>query len=157
LKDKTPKEAFTGKAPKVSHLHVFGCLVYIHVPNEKRTTLEPSSIKDIFVGYSKTSKAYQIYIPTQRKSMVNRYVHFEEDGWSLKSQQPSIEIGEGEKLVVLKSDMELKENRIQISKVVPIKEQRPHYPRVQPRSRGGLFIYYRMYRSKWECQSLLFG
>ena len=29
---KTPKEMFTGKNPKVSHLKIFGCLVYIHIP-----------------------------------------------------------------------------------------------------------------------------
>jgi hypothetical protein len=36
----------------------FRCPIYIHVLDEKRTKLEPSSIKGIFVGYSKTSKAY---------------------------------------------------------------------------------------------------
>ena len=29
--------------------------LYIHVSNNKRTNLEPSSIKGIFVGYSETS------------------------------------------------------------------------------------------------------
>jgi hypothetical protein len=63
LKDKTPKEAFIGEKPQVSHFCVFGCLVYIHILEEKRTKLEPSSLKGIFVGYNKTSKAYKVYIP----------------------------------------------------------------------------------------------
>eukprot|EP00253_Pinus_taeda_P035481 PITA_35481 len=51
LKDKIPEEAFTGIKPDVSHFRVFGCLVYIHVPKDKRSKLEPSGIKGIFVGY----------------------------------------------------------------------------------------------------------
>ena len=39
---KTPEEIFTGKKPEVSHLKIFGCLVYIHIPKEKRTKLDPS-------------------------------------------------------------------------------------------------------------------
>ena len=42
LKDKTPEEIFTGEKPEVGHLRIFGCQVYIHVPKEKRTKMEPS-------------------------------------------------------------------------------------------------------------------
>ena len=38
-----------------------------------------SAEKGIFVGYSETSKAFQIYIPAQRKVVVRRDVKFEED------------------------------------------------------------------------------
>jgi hypothetical protein len=58
LEEKTPEEVFTGKKPSVDHLRSFGNLVYIHVPNKKRTKLEPSGKKGTFVGYSETSKAY---------------------------------------------------------------------------------------------------
>ena len=60
--NKTPVEAFTTVNLNVSHLRIFGCSVYIHVPNEKISKLEPSGEKGAFVGYSETSKAYQIYI-----------------------------------------------------------------------------------------------
>jgi hypothetical protein len=63
LGNKTPKEVFTGKKPEVNHLRIFGCPMYIHVPKEKRTKLEPSGKKGTFVGYNETSKAYRIYIP----------------------------------------------------------------------------------------------
>jgi transposase InsO family protein len=63
LGNKTPEEVFTGKKPEISHLRIFGCPVFIHVPKEKRTKLEPSGKKGTFVGYSETSKAYKIYIP----------------------------------------------------------------------------------------------
>ena len=32
LEDKTPQEVWTGKKPSLSHLRVFGCDEYVHVP-----------------------------------------------------------------------------------------------------------------------------
>ena len=55
LRDKTLEEVFSRVKPKISHLRIFGCPVYMHVPKEKRTKLEGR--KDIFVGYSEASKA----------------------------------------------------------------------------------------------------
>ena len=60
LENKTPEELFSGKKPEVSHLRIFGCPVYIHIPKEKRTKLDPSGKKGIFVGYCERSKAYII-------------------------------------------------------------------------------------------------
>jgi hypothetical protein len=57
LKEKTPEEIFLGIKPEVGHLRIFGCPMYIHVPKEKRTKMEPSSKKGVFVGYSENSKA----------------------------------------------------------------------------------------------------
>ncbi|GIL95153.1 hypothetical protein Vretimale_1230, partial [Volvox reticuliferus] len=39
----TPHEAFMGTKPDISHLRVFGCAAYAHVPKEKRNKLEPVS------------------------------------------------------------------------------------------------------------------
>jgi hypothetical protein len=55
-KDKTLKEAFIGEKLGVSHFHIFGYPIYILVLDEKRTNLEPSSIKGIFVRYSEIPK-----------------------------------------------------------------------------------------------------
>jgi hypothetical protein len=63
LGNKTPEEVFTGKKLEISHLRIFGCPMFIHVPKEKRMKLEPSGKKGTFIGYSETSKAYIIYIP----------------------------------------------------------------------------------------------
>ena len=53
--------------------------MYIHVPKEKGSKLEPSGKKGIFVGYSETSKAYRIYIPGQRYIEVSQDVIFHEE------------------------------------------------------------------------------
>eukprot|EP00253_Pinus_taeda_P020612 PITA_20612 len=86
----TPEEAFSGKKPDIGHLRIFGCITYSYIPKEKRTKLEPTIEKGIFVGYSETSKAFWIYIPAQRKVVVRRDVNFEEDrafrrSWELES------------------------------------------------------------------------
>jgi hypothetical protein len=79
LKNMTPKEASTGVKPEVGHFRIFGCLVYIHVPKEKRTRIDPSGRKGTFMGFSEYSKAYRIYIPSQRQIEVRRVVTFEEE------------------------------------------------------------------------------
>ena len=42
LENKTLEEVFSGKKPKFSHLRIFACPVYIHIPKEKRIKLDPS-------------------------------------------------------------------------------------------------------------------
>ena len=79
LDNNTLEEAFSGEKPEVSHLRIFGFLVYIHIQNKKRTQLDPSRKKGIFVGYSDTSKAYQIYFPGFKNIDIDRDVTFDED------------------------------------------------------------------------------
>ena len=74
LKNKTPKEVFFGKKPEVIHLRIFGCPVYIHIPKEKRTKLDPLGKKGIFLGYSERSRAYRIYFPGFKKIEISRDV-----------------------------------------------------------------------------------
>jgi hypothetical protein len=61
--------------------------VYIHVPKEKRTKMEPSGKKGVFVGYIENSKAYIIYVPGSRKIKVIRYVAFHEEAAFKKSRE----------------------------------------------------------------------
>jgi hypothetical protein len=87
LKDKTLEEVFSGIKPEVRNLRIFGCLVYIHVPKKKRTKMEPSSKKGVFVGYYENSKAYRIYVPSQRQIEVSRDVTFHEEVAFKKSRE----------------------------------------------------------------------
>jgi hypothetical protein len=57
----TFKEKFTGKKPNVSHFRVFGCIAYVHVPDEKRLKLDPKAEKCIFIGYSLEQKGYRCF------------------------------------------------------------------------------------------------
>ena len=48
LDEKTPEEVFTRENPYISHLCIFGFHVYVHIPKENRTKLDPSGNKEIF-------------------------------------------------------------------------------------------------------------
>ena len=91
LDNKTPEEAFSRVKPEVSHLRIFGFLVYIHVPKEKRTKLDPSRRKGIFVGYSDTSKAYKIYLPEFKKINTSKDVTFDEVSTYYRSSRTLIQ------------------------------------------------------------------
>jgi hypothetical protein len=58
----TPEEKFTGKKSDVSQFRMFGCIAYVHVPDEKRSKLDPKAEKCIFIGYSLIKK--DIYVST---------------------------------------------------------------------------------------------
>jgi hypothetical protein len=64
-----------------------GCPVNVHVPKEKRTKMEPSSKKGVFVGYSENSKAYRIYVASQRTIEVSKDVTFHEEVTFKKSRE----------------------------------------------------------------------
>jgi len=58
---KTPYQAGHGKQISLKHLRVFGCLVLVHVPKEKRQKLDYRVTPGIFVGYSISTKQYFVY------------------------------------------------------------------------------------------------
>ena len=94
LKNKTPEVFFSDKKSQVSHLKIFGCPVYIHIPKEKRTKLDPSRKKGIFVGYSESSKAYRIYFLGYKKIDISKDVTFDEDTTYNKSRKRPAEVPE---------------------------------------------------------------
>jgi hypothetical protein len=88
---KTLEEMFSGKKPKVSHLKIFGFPVFVHIPKEKRTKLDPSGKKGIFVGYCEVSKAFRVYIPGHHHIDIRRDVTFDEDATLKKSRRCHLE------------------------------------------------------------------
>ena len=82
--------------PEVSHLRIFSCLVYIHVPKEKKKKSEHSGKKGTFVGYSETSKDYRIYILGQCHIEVSQHVTFDEEIAFKSSRDSHMEIDDEE-------------------------------------------------------------
>ena len=67
----TLEEAFTGRKPSVSHLHVYGSDAHVHISDTKLTKFESKNMKCKFLGYSRYSKAYQLWNPqTNRLSFL---------------------------------------------------------------------------------------
>jgi hypothetical protein len=50
LVDTNSHEVWSDKKPSVSHLKVFGCDAFVHVPEEKRIKLEKKAVECIFIG-----------------------------------------------------------------------------------------------------------
>jgi hypothetical protein len=86
----TPEEKFTRKKLDVSHLKVFSCIAYVHVPDEKRSKLDPKAEKCIFIGYSLQQKGYRCFNPSTWKLQVSRNVVFHE----MVSWYPPLKVAE---------------------------------------------------------------
>ena len=53
---KTPEEAYSGRKPNIGHLRAYGCVVYAHIPKEKRLKLDDTTTKTCLIGYMPTSR-----------------------------------------------------------------------------------------------------
>jgi hypothetical protein len=86
------EEAFTRVKLEARHFRIFGCQIYIHLAKDKRIKLEPSGRKVTFLLYNEYSKAYWIYIHSQRQFEVRRDVTFEEEVSFKRSRGSHMEI-----------------------------------------------------------------
>eukprot|EP00253_Pinus_taeda_P002334 PITA_02334 len=77
--NRIPEEAWSGQKQTVTHMRVFSCVAYAHVPNQLRRKLDSKGDKCVFVGYCDESKAYKLYNPSTKKLIVSRDVQFIED------------------------------------------------------------------------------
>lgn len=75
---KTPFEALFGFKPAVSHLRLFRCKAFAHVPKEKKKELDSKAINCTFIGCCSEYKAYKIFDPSTHKVFVSRDVVFHE-------------------------------------------------------------------------------
>ena len=78
LGGKTPHELYFEKIPDVSHLRVFGCICFVHIPNNQRQKLDPKSYRAIFLGYPSDSKGYKVFNVENGKFARSRNVIFHE-------------------------------------------------------------------------------
>lgn len=76
--EKSPFEVWTGRKPNLSHIRIFGSRTFVHIPDARRTKLEAKCIEGVLVGFCENTKAYRIYIPSQRRVVVSRDVIIDE-------------------------------------------------------------------------------
>ena len=60
-----PKEVWSGKNLNYSHLKIFGCEAFVHIPKGNRTKLEDKSMKCIFLGYVDKDLGYRLWDPVK--------------------------------------------------------------------------------------------
>ena len=120
MEDKTPQEVWTGKKPSLSHLRVFGCDAYVHVPKEKRTKLDSKSEKCIFIGYKDGLKGYKLWSSIIRKVVYNRDMVFRKVKYVMKHEvQPQ----EPEKI-----EFELKKEESNSTAKEELEDEEPQTP-----------------------------
>jgi hypothetical protein len=75
--NRSPTKAWHGRKPAVSHLRVFGCLVFGkefgHIGK-----LDDRSTPGVFIGYAEGSKAYRILDPGTQRVRMTRDIVFDE-------------------------------------------------------------------------------
>lgn len=76
VRKKTPYEILFKEKPDFQNLHVFGSQACVYVPSEKRTKLEPKSVRMTFVGYSSQHKGFRMIDLETDKVIVSRDVRF---------------------------------------------------------------------------------
>ena len=109
---------FSGKKLEVSHLKIFGFLVFIHIAKKKRTKLDPLGKKGIFVVYCEVSKAFIIYIPSYHHIEISRDVTFDEDATLKRSRKCHLEEVYEEELVAPRVEEHVKEVTVNPNKEI---------------------------------------
>ena len=84
VKDSTFYERWHKEKPDVSHLKVFGCNAFVHIPNQKCKKLDKKSIRCIFVDYPAGCKGCKLYNPENKKMLGSRDVIFMETSFGHK-------------------------------------------------------------------------
>ena len=100
----TPKEAFSGKKPDISHLKIFGSPVYIHVTKDARKKLEPTAEVRILVVYTETPHNYSVYLPNIWMTVVQRDIKFNEVKAMKLSLERELHLHAEEELIVPKDE-----------------------------------------------------
>ncbi|GJV74733.1 retrovirus-related pol polyprotein from transposon TNT 1-94 [Tanacetum coccineum] len=76
--NKTPYELLHGRKPNVEYFHMFGLLCYPTNDRDDLRKMKPKADIGIFIGYSKTSRGFQIYNRRTKKIMETIHVKFNE-------------------------------------------------------------------------------
>jgi hypothetical protein len=122
LDDKNPQEVWTGKEPSLTHLKVFGCDAYVHVPKENMSKMDKKAEKCIFIGYKDGLKGYNLWNPENKKVVYSRDVVFREIKDVVKQEAlPSKE--EPEKI-----GFDLKDDELDSIEDHELEEEDPHTP-----------------------------
>lgn len=77
-REKTPIELFSGRAPSVKHLKIFGSKAYVGVPRNLRRKLDMRAKEGVMLGYALSTRGYRIWLPNEQKIIETINVSFDE-------------------------------------------------------------------------------
>ena len=67
----TPFELWHGHKPDVSHLRVWGCLVYMHIQKDRHSAFGSHFEKCVFIGYPDGYKAWKFYNFETKRTVIS--------------------------------------------------------------------------------------
>ena len=88
LGKKTPYELWYERKPDISHLKVFGCIAYVHVPDVHCRKFHDKSEKMRFMGYSKGGRGYRLLNEETMRVTYRRDVRFDENCFVYNPSRP---------------------------------------------------------------------
>jgi hypothetical protein len=95
LEGKTPFEAWHGQKPDIGHLRKFGCLAFLHVPDGKRSKLDPKARRCLLLGYvHNTKKIWRLWDIGGHRVISGADVIFHEDQIGLVNDEVITDDGE---------------------------------------------------------------
>ena len=84
----TAYEAFTGQRPSLKHVRQFGCDAYVHVPDAKRSKLDPKALECIHVGYAPYKPGtWRVLVLSSGKVIESRDVSFAEGQFTFRGER----------------------------------------------------------------------
>ena len=76
--DGIPIVLLTGQTSNLSHLRIFGCPAYVHIPASQRRKRDDTTIAGVMVGYSTETYGFLVYNSATRRVVTTRHVRFDE-------------------------------------------------------------------------------
>jgi hypothetical protein len=83
-----PEIVWSGRDVSYSHLKVFGCKAFAHVPKENRLKLDDKILPYIFLGYGNEEFGFRLWDLIKRKIVKSRDVVFYEDQFYGDADKP---------------------------------------------------------------------
>jgi hypothetical protein len=83
-----PERVWSKRDVSYSHLKVFGCKAFAHVPKENRLKLDDKTLPCIFLGYGNEEFGFRLWDPIKRKIVRSRDVVFYEDQFYGDADKP---------------------------------------------------------------------
>lgn len=85
IDNQTPFERWVGRKPCVNHLYIFGAKAFVLKKGKYVSKFSSKALPGMFTGYSEVSKAFRIYVPSKKTTIISKDVRilkkmFYEDG-----------------------------------------------------------------------------
>src|SRR5882724_3538704 len=91
-KQTTPYQLWHGRKPDVAPFRVWGCLAYVHVQKDNRTSLGSHMQKCVFIGYPSGYKGWKFYDLASRRTLISEPISTRDTSRLARIPLPSLSL-----------------------------------------------------------------